>query len=226
MPSPADDGPTFQANVIPDEPAKYDEFGPDGPHSRIANALAALITGKPVKGRCIALTGPWGSGKSSVIAQLETKLGERAQAGSPPAKVFVFDAWIHQGDPLRRCFLESLIEFAGRSAKDSEAKIKAWTNTLDEITGRRELTRASAERPLNNLAVWIAVSLLVCFPLGGAFLGKYDASKYSFWSNNFAWVAMALYSIPVILSLFALRNGGLGKMASVVIRDLHQDTKP
>ena len=205
-------------DVLADDPALEDEFGP---HSRIAGAIANLISGAATKGRCIALAGPWGSGKSSVILQLEEKLKRNPANGLPEAKVFLFDAWIHQSDPLRRCFLERLIEFA--AAPESEAA-SGWTRQLDIITGRREITRAKQEKPASLTAVMIAASLLVCIPIASAFLGKYE-TKDSFWTSPYSVTAMVLYLIPALLGIRALFHGGLSGLAASVIRDLHQDTE-
>lgn len=86
--------------LLPDSPAQTDAFGS---HERLASAIAELIS-SDTGGKSIALTGSWGSGKSTVITLLKSKL-------EAYARVFVFDAWAHEGDPLRRAFLERLIDF-------------------------------------------------------------------------------------------------------------------
>jgi KAP-like P-loop domain-containing protein len=200
-------------DVVDDGPSAHDDFGP---HSRIAGAIARLVTGPAGKGRCIALTGSWGSGKSSVIAQLEKKL----KKDKAPVEVFVFDAWIHQGDPLRRCFLERLIESACELGTKWHEE---WMRELDIVTGRREITKARQEKPASMLAVYLAISLLVCLPVAGAFMGRVQAGT-AFWSDHYAQIAMVLYAIPLSLGMAALREG-LGNLAGTVIRDLHQDTE-
>jgi tetratricopeptide (TPR) repeat protein/energy-coupling factor transporter ATP-binding protein EcfA2 len=214
--------------IISDEPALDDRFGP---HSRIAEAISKLVNGSPGHGRCIALTGPWGSGKSTVIRQLEKILDGQAKPFDPRPRVFLFDAWTYQGDPLRRCFLECLISFADKVFHEEEKhkeqqtknEIETWLNELNTITGRREVTKASAKRPLDNWAVIFAISLLV-LPIAGSFLGKYDTSKYNFFRNPFVRTALALYLIPLFSGIMAFRKG-FGQGARVIIRDLHQDTE-
>ena len=96
--------------LLDDAPSNIDAFGA---HQRIANALSDLIQHEE-GGKTIALTGSWGSGKSTVVRLLSSALSETS-ANEGTAKVFVFDAWAHQGDPLRRTFLEHLIDFFVRA---------------------------------------------------------------------------------------------------------------
>jgi predicted transcriptional regulator len=86
--------------LLDDLPADRDEFGS---HQKVADAIAELVRNEE-GGKAIALIGPWGSGKSTIVNLLRKKLEEREDTF-----VFVFDAWAHRGDPLRRSFLECLI---------------------------------------------------------------------------------------------------------------------
>jgi hypothetical protein len=204
---------------LSDQPSDHDAFGP---HSRIVGALERIVTAPKGMGRSIALIGPWGSGKSSIILQLKTRLA--AIRGDARPAVFVFDAWMHQGDPLRRCFLERFIGFAKGFLSNPELADK-WTGRLDEITGRREQTRATATRPLQTLAVLIAISLVICVPMGNSFMSRYDAGRYPFWQNAFSLLAVSCFAIPFLLAAYAWFRGGLGNLAAVFVRDLHQDTE-
>ena len=86
--------------LLSDSPAQTDAFGS---HERVAKAIAQLMCNDS-GGKSIALTGSWGSGKSTVVEMVKT-------GADPDTEVFVFDAWAHEGDPLRRTFLEQLIDF-------------------------------------------------------------------------------------------------------------------
>src|SRR6266566_6074920 len=86
--------------LLPDVPASEDAFGP---HKRIAKAIHELIT-REEGARAIALVGTWGGGKSTVINLLK-------QEADQYLAVFIFDAWAHESDPLRRTFLERLIGY-------------------------------------------------------------------------------------------------------------------
>ena len=89
-----------RTQLIPDTPAEVDAFGP---HERVAKAIAELVRSE-AGGKMIGLEGGWGSGKSTAVNLLKKEL-----ESDPNVAVAVFDAWAHQGDPLRRTFLERLI---------------------------------------------------------------------------------------------------------------------
>jgi ABC-type transport system involved in cytochrome bd biosynthesis fused ATPase/permease subunit len=50
--------------LIDDKPASFDEF--EGAHEKVAKAISDLIIFEE-GGKSIALTGSWGSGKSTVV---------------------------------------------------------------------------------------------------------------------------------------------------------------
>ena len=97
-----------EVEFVSDNPAEKDEF-PTRAHERVAKTLVSIIRGGE-GGRAIGLEGTWGSGKSTVIdfALAEFKK-ENSNSVELKHSVFVFDAWAHQSDPLRRVFLEELI---------------------------------------------------------------------------------------------------------------------
>lgn len=74
-------------------------------HQGIAAAMERIIC-EGNGGKTIGLEGKWGAGKSSVIKLLEKGCADQ----NKQVFFFNFDAWVHAGDPLRRAFLEGLIE--------------------------------------------------------------------------------------------------------------------
>src|SRR5688572_1882000 len=88
--------------LIPDEPSSTDEIGP---HDKVASQLTDVVV-KEALGHSVAILGGWGSGKSTVLNLMVDKL---QQASGVDPKVFVYDAWAHQGDALRRSFLDDLV---------------------------------------------------------------------------------------------------------------------
>jgi ABC-type transport system involved in cytochrome bd biosynthesis fused ATPase/permease subunit len=57
-------------HLLPDDPMTHDVFGS---HQRVASAIAELVSSETV-GRTMAITGPWGSGKSSVLRMVRERL--------------------------------------------------------------------------------------------------------------------------------------------------------
>jgi len=163
-------------NFLPDEPVEQDEFGS---HERVADALYKTVM-EGEGGKAIALVGSWGSGKSTVIKILEGKVKCRENLA-----VFVFDTWAHQGDPLRRSFLERLAEFL---------KERGWIgnetyNEVKEKLAQRKETVITETRPV--LTGWgkVLVSFLILLPLGSALV---NVEGQSFWK----WVGFVILGIP------------------------------
>ncbi|EDP74829.1 putative ATP/GTP-binding protein [Hydrogenivirga sp. 128-5-R1-1] len=111
------DCPTY---LLDDLPAEHDAFGS---HQLVAKAIAGLIETEK-GGKAIALIGPWGSGKSTVVKLLDKELDKNKNI-----TLFIFDAWGHHGDPLRRSFLKQLIR---------HLKGKAWLKNSKELNWDKE----------------------------------------------------------------------------------------
>lgn len=80
--------------------------------------------------------------------------------------MWVFDTWAHEGDPLRRSFLESLINyFLDRKWVEE----KRWKRQLQELTHRRRRTQIRNKYEITWFAVALAAALLVV-PIGHALL--------------------------------------------------------
>jgi len=144
---------TCPTNLVTDAPSDKDAFGA---HGRIAQAIAQLVRNSP-GGKSIGLLGTWGAGKSTVVEILRKDL-----EGDPRFVVWLFDAWAHEGDSLRRMFLESLTE---RLRAKQWLSGKEWKERLEYLAGRRKVVEQSNTPRLSSLAVMLAVSLLLV-PLG------------------------------------------------------------
>jgi energy-coupling factor transporter ATP-binding protein EcfA2 len=142
--------------LLSDSPASEDAFGS---HKRIAEAIAELVAGED-GGKSIALTGPWGSGKSTVVSLLKGLFQDGN--GSPKCEVFVFDAWSHQGDPLRRSFLERLIDFL---IDKKWVDLKLWHDEKEKLSKRLKITETSEIPHLTSGGIWWAFAALLV-PVG------------------------------------------------------------
>mgnify|MGYP003300434590 FL=1 len=108
-------------------------------HEHIAEKLYDIISSEDSEGLTVGLEGEWGAGKSTVIKLLQKKL---ENGGCDKTFIFYIDAWEHEGDHLRRVFLEMLIE-----------KLKKWScwrediiKKLDDISGRITSKKVSKKK--------------------------------------------------------------------------------
>ena len=139
--------------LVDDVPEARDDFGS---HERVAMAVVDLIESEN-GGKALALEGTWGSGKSTIVELIKAKL---------PGSVFVFDAWAHKGDPLRRAFIEELIGFLKDDYIDEKEK---WREQQDTLAKRKKETVIRNTPRLTWQGTTFAL-LALLLPLGAAFL--------------------------------------------------------
>lgn len=155
-----------EVHFLPDEPAPEDFFDT---HSRIADAISRSLSTNP-KLRTIGLLGRWGSGKSTVIHHLEEAI--RRYELLKNARIFTYDAWIHQSEPIRRSFLEVLIDFL--YASELTAKDR-WSKELKILSGSiRETDHIESPKPSDRAK--LALLSLLPLPVG---LSLLDAETIS-----------------------------------------------
>lgn len=150
--------------LIEDIPALEDAFSSPnqtGPHQRVAIAIAELIESSERGGKIIGLEGGWGAGKSTVVNLLRKRIESNNNL-----TIVTFDAWAHEGDPLRRTFLETLILHLQRLKWIETPK---WNEKLDEIANRRKSTTTRTVPKPTSLGICLSIALLLV-PFGTAFL--------------------------------------------------------
>jgi len=190
-----------QVKFIRNTAAEADFFGrPDrvGSHDRVAKACASVIsTNDDLK--VIGLLGPWGSGKSTVVRliQRELKADETLQT-----HVFCYDAWLHQSDPPRRAFLETLLQFLIDHDLTTQDR---WQTQLDILNRQMEDTTTTATPSLTAAGRLLLLSL-VCLPFGMQFIGHdwfeaaFKANSVGFAKYGF-WFGLSLLVVPPFLAL-------------------------
>ncbi len=171
-------------NFLSDDVSDADFFE-DQTHENVAETLYKLIDVND-NGFTIGLEGSWGSGKSTVISILKKKIKSRS------FHYFYFDAWAHEGDHLRRIFLESLI-----SQLDTESD--KFKDLKDEISNRKRITTTHTKQYGTDLGKWLAISVLFV-PLGVGLVSGVDISQLSFqWGGNphlLFWLGVILSVMP------------------------------
>lgn len=175
-------------NLIADKVSNDDAFG----HRGVADAIADMILNEE-RGCAIALTGAWGSGKSTVVGLLKDALEETSE----DVGTFVFDAWAHQGDPLRRSFLEKLIDFC-IDRNDWIGDKEYWHEITEELAKRKEQTKTVSSPNLTTLGSVGAILLL----LAPAALQLYARNEFQY--HPFLTGAGLFFGVlPALLALSA-----------------------
>ncbi|PKG61164.1 P-loop NTPase fold protein, partial [Psychrobacter sp. Choline-3u-12] len=155
----------YSFHVLHEQVAKTDLFE-DKTHEKVATTLNKLMTQEEY-GLTIGLEGSWGSGKSTIINILRQQLQEEDKN----VFFFAFDAWAHDGDPLRKIFLESLIDSIESSSED-----KKLIELKNQVSARKKTVTVKSEKSASKLGKYLStVAILV--PAGAALLNQtpYDS---------------------------------------------------
>jgi len=186
-----------KTKLLSDLPANIDAFGS---HKRLAKAIVSLIN-EEVGGKSIALTGTWGSGKSTVVNLVKSLLDKNATENSSDQTVFIFDAWSHERDPLRRAFLEKFIDFL---SSINWINPKEWSKKKEQLSRRLTITETTQipHLTLGGIALTFAALLV---PMGLALLST--ASNLPTYLLSIACF-FSVSPILVILLLLLLKRGG------------------
>ena len=146
--------------LLPDTPADTDSFGS---HERVAHSIAEVVQTES-GGKAIGLEGGWGSGKSTIVKLISWKLSQHKESFH---KIAVFDMWSHQGDPLRRTFLENLVTQVRGFGWVNKEK---WDQRIAELARRRREDTTRIVPSLTRAGGWFAFTLLA-IPIGAALIG-------------------------------------------------------
>ena len=137
----------------------------------MADAIATVIR-TDLNLKVVGLLGAWGSGKSTVLKILKTKFNA-AKKPEDDTRFFIYDAWVHQSDPPRRSFLETLVGFFVAEGLTTRDK---WQFDLDRLNRRVEEHDTQTTPTLTMSGKFIGASLLL-FPIGLALINPVWATK-------------------------------------------------
>ena len=176
--------------LLDDEPVKIDGFKTEketGPHQKVANAITELIKtpDEKEKGSAIALLGPWGSGKSSVVKMIKEGLKDKNTI------VFEYDAWAFGKDPLRKSFLIKLIE----KLQGNISNNKYWLEKKKDLESKTKKRNKFEFKVVKILAGFLIAGIS---GIGGAVFSQVLKVE----DVNFGIFALAILIILAIIILF------------------------
>lgn len=186
----------YHVNVVNDAPSSTDEFGA---HQRLADAISELIEVTD-GGVSIGLEGGYGSGKSTIVNLVKEKFKDNSKQ-----TVILFDAWAHQGDPLRRTFLEKSISHLIECGWINDEK---WNKKREELAQRRKITDTRSIPRLGALGGMLAISVFL-IPVGLALLNV-SLKETVTGTNSLEWLVVVgtfITLLPLPLLLISIIGG-------------------
>jgi energy-coupling factor transporter ATP-binding protein EcfA2 len=152
---------------LKDEAAGVDFFGS---HAQLGEAIAEALLTNPTM-NVIGLLGPWGSGKSTVVSQLQSALENRQK--DIKTHTFVYDTWLHQSEPARRSFLEGFLTDLDARHLLKKADFK---DELDRVLGLIE-DKTTTTTPVLTVSGKLLLFSVFLFPVGLRLAGSDYFSK-------------------------------------------------
>ena len=194
--------------ILSDEPSREDLLGP---HASIARAIADIIFGSEPEegGKAILLAGERGSGKTTIVNLLENELQARGLRRKIP--VFRFDAWVHQGEVLKRAFLERLIDFCIESNIVQTCK---WRNRRKQM-----FCATSKVVPFPTVSAFVLLLLIAISVSMVSLIEGFDRSSLPFpaWLNEcllskIILAPLAWLAIVALVGLYFLLLQGVARL--------------
>ena len=186
---------------VPDLPAQSDSFETNKAYKRVVSAIVDVVTSPVNYGMSIGVEGSWGAGKTTIINLLRDKLQESpvSDQGKESICLIAFDAWAHEGDPLRLTFLETLRDGLVAEGWINKAN---WDDRLDIISGRKEIRDTTSDFGFTWFDYVIAFSFFL-IPIGIALVQAALRNEVTLDTNlSVAWkfvFGLVLCVAPVVL---------------------------
>jgi hypothetical protein len=185
--------------LIADVPSDTDKFGTHS-HSKVADAIAELIT-SGVDGVSVGVEGSWGSGKTTVFNLLKSRFANQKNYA-----LILFDAWAHEGDPLRLTFLQSVLQHLQEHGWITEERRGYWKEKLEEIANQRQTEITKDYPSLSSMGKAFTISLLLV-PLSAAFANaalRDDKLTLFDFTSGISWRAVKWFGAALLFALSPL----------------------
>lgn len=202
-----------------EENVRYPRFISNGPcgkdlfagqaHQRIAEEIAEQLL-HPGVPHVIGLDGGWGAGKSNIIKIIKSNIQKEKGCN---VLFFTYNAWGHQGDPLRRSILEELTRCIVRSNTAlTKKKKRTWKKNLNTLLSQR---KEVSTKTFPKLSAGIIVFLLV-IPLTPVFnaIARALPAFLNQWTEGIVTAAPTLLALIYAVAKCIAMKGGFKSFLS------------
>ncbi|MGD1823472.1 MAG: P-loop NTPase fold protein [Pleomorphochaeta sp.] len=160
-------------------------------HENVAISIKNIIDTHKNNALTIGLEGKWGSGKSTVISILKNLVTKPKEKDK---YIYLYiDAWAHEGDPLRRIFLEIII-----NQIDFEGKDEFLQDKKNILSSKKKTVNIESKKAPTSLGYTLS-ALTTLVPFGAAIISTIPIEEVSFFKFD-----QPLHVKFFIGSLFAL----------------------
>jgi hypothetical protein len=172
-------------NFHTEHPASEDVF-PGGSHEKVANAMGAYIL-SPNSSKVIGLDGEFGSGKSSILNMLKSRLLD----GHPDYRVWFFDCEQNYQGSTKSNFIELFTQEVLKDVPVGSADEKKMKTSRDVALGRQFTYR---KKTTSRVSAWALALLVSLFFSSASFKELFTLSQ----KDELNWLLVAIHIVTFI----------------------------
>jgi|GEM_PF-4314824 hypothetical protein len=171
----------FPFKLLTEQASIVDKFA-NKVHDKLADSISKLVLNND-NGFILGLEGKYGIGKSTVVTFLKEMFSSKGKYKNHEIITYYFDAWAHEGGPLKRTFLEGLINSFLSDFRVDKRCIEELEQLKNKISGKYKAkeTKKTAGVTLTGFLSAIGALLL---PLGIMILGSLDPAEYQVFGGD------------------------------------------